>query len=143
MVLIMARPWPHPVTGIFWFRMAVPLKLRPLVNKREEKCSLQTRDPEEAKIRHALKAAEVRRRWSGLKEGPRSLSQKDAIALAGKFYREMVARHEENPGPERRWERQWRQGGMEVRRAPRPWPTHRTLVGRFLTRRTGARQGQL
>ncbi|WP_341511405.1 DUF6538 domain-containing protein [Bradyrhizobium sp. ISRA442] len=74
----MARPWPHPATGIFWFRMAVPLKLRPIVNKREEKCSLKTRDPEEAKIRHALKAAEVRRRWSGLKEGVRSLSQKEA-----------------------------------------------------------------
>lgn len=97
MVLIMARPWPHPVTGIFWFRMALPLKLRLVVNKHEEKCSLRTRHPDEAKIRHALKAAEVRRHWSGLKEGVRSLSQKEAVALAGVFCRQMVARHEDNP----------------------------------------------
>jgi integrase len=113
--------------------MDVPLKLRPVIKKREEKCSLRTRDPDEAKIRHALKAAEVRQRWSGLKEGPRTLTQKEAVALAGEFYRKMVARHEENPVPARRWERQWRQGEMEVRRAPKSWPIHRAQVRNFLT----------
>ncbi len=49
MPLAMARPWKHPKTGIFWLRKRVPDDLRPLVGKREEKRSLHTRDPAEAK----------------------------------------------------------------------------------------------
>ena len=53
MVLKMARPTRHPVTGIFQLRKRVPQQLIPLVGKREEKASLGTRDPQEAKIAHA------------------------------------------------------------------------------------------
>ena len=108
MVLMMARPWLHPTTGIFWFRMGVPAKLRPIVKKREEKCSLRTRDPDEARIRHALKTAEVRRRWNGLRSGVQALTFKQAGALAGKFYRERIAANDENPGSPEQWENKFK-----------------------------------
>jgi hypothetical protein len=53
----MARPFRHPVTGIYWYRKRVPDALRSIVGKREEKVSLKTRDPAEAKIAHAKIAA--------------------------------------------------------------------------------------
>jgi hypothetical protein len=53
MPLAMSRPWKHPSSGVFWFRKGAPEDLRKLVGKREEKRSLQTRDPAEAKRRHA------------------------------------------------------------------------------------------
>ncbi|WP_456763202.1 DUF6538 domain-containing protein [Bradyrhizobium sp. USDA 4011] len=43
----MSRPWKHPKTGIYQLRKVVPDDLRKLVGKREEKLSLQTRDPAE------------------------------------------------------------------------------------------------
>lgn len=49
----MSRPWKHPKTGIYQLRKAVPDDLRKIVGKREEKVSLQTRDPGEAKQRFA------------------------------------------------------------------------------------------
>lgn len=57
MPLAMARPWKHPKTGIFWLRRAVPDDLRLLVGKREEKRTLGTRDPTEARIRHVAELA--------------------------------------------------------------------------------------
>ena len=53
MPLAMSRPWKHPNSGVYWLRKGVPEDLRTLVGKREEKRSLQTRDPIEAKQRHA------------------------------------------------------------------------------------------
>jgi hypothetical protein len=48
----------------------VPEDLRELVGKREEKRSLQTRDPAEAKRRHAEALAEIEQRWANLRAGP-------------------------------------------------------------------------
>jgi hypothetical protein len=67
MVLAMARPWQHPRTGIFWLRKRVPADLVPIVNRREEKRTLGTRDPAEAKKRHAEALAELERRWEQLR----------------------------------------------------------------------------
>jgi hypothetical protein len=50
MVLAMSRPVKHPKTGIYYFRKAVPEDLRALVGKREEKISLGTKNPAEAKL---------------------------------------------------------------------------------------------
>ncbi|WP_415192983.1 DUF6538 domain-containing protein [Rhodopseudomonas sp.] len=74
MVLVMARPFRHPKTGIFWFRKRVPDSLRALVGKREHKVTLGTRDPAEAKIAHARIAAEVEERWSRLRVGAQALA---------------------------------------------------------------------
>lgn len=45
----MARPWKHPKTGVYWLRKRVPDDLRAGIGKREEKLTLKTRDPAEAK----------------------------------------------------------------------------------------------
>lgn len=103
MVLRMSRPQKHPKTGIFQFRKRVPSHLQALVGKKEEKTSLGTRDPAEARILHARMLADVEARWRQLSYGRISLSQKQAEAIAGEIYREMVANHEENPGSADTW----------------------------------------
>lgn len=55
-------------------------------------------------MRHALKATEVARRWAGLGTGVHWLTFKQATALAGRFYRERIAAHEDNPGSAEQWE---------------------------------------
>lgn len=56
----MAGIWQHPKSKNFWFRMAVPERLRARVGKREFKYSLETTDPNLARLRHADKLGEVR-----------------------------------------------------------------------------------
>lgn len=93
MPLAMSRPWPHPDTGIFWFRKRVPDDLRNLVQKSEERFSLRTRDPREAKRLHALKLAEVEERWANLRAGERPSSQDDVTrhaATIGDYLRRQV-----------------------------------------------------
>ena len=53
MVLTMSRPVRHPKTGIHQLRKRVPDHLIEIVGKHEEKISLKSRDPDEAKIVHA------------------------------------------------------------------------------------------
>lgn len=98
MVLRMTRPWKHPQSGIYWYRKRVPDTLRSIIGKSEEKCSLGTRDPQEAKIAHARVAAEVEARWAGLRAGVRTLTHKQAVAIAGEIYRAMIAEHGDDPG---------------------------------------------
>ncbi|MGE5387637.1 MAG: DUF6538 domain-containing protein, partial [Hyphomicrobiales bacterium] len=78
MALAMARPWKHPKTGIYWLRKRVPDELRSLLGKREEKRSLGTRDPEQAKRRHAQALAELEDRWANLQAGPTTLTEREA-----------------------------------------------------------------
>jgi integrase len=137
MVLRMARPWPHPVTGIYWFRMAVPAQLRPILKKTEEKCSLRTRDPEQAKLRHAVKAAEVARRWAGLRRGVQTLTFKQATALAGKFYRERIAANENDPGAPEQWENKFKKLKQDGKLIPEKGPD---AVGLWLHYRWHAKQ---
>ncbi|WP_306421693.1 DUF6538 domain-containing protein [Methylobacterium dankookense] len=49
----MSRPSRHPKTGIFWLRKRVPSDLVAHAGRAIEYFSLQTRDPIEAKQRHA------------------------------------------------------------------------------------------
>lgn len=79
MALSMSRPWKHPDSGYYWFRRRVPEDLRALVGKREERLSLGTRGPVEAKRLHALKLAEIEERWSNLRQSRHELSA-DAIS---------------------------------------------------------------
>jgi hypothetical protein len=114
----MAKPQKDEKTGVYYFRKGVPLALREAVGLTELRKSLGTKDPAEAKRRHAEVALEVDAEWDRLRaalklgEGSRdperrpqliSLSQKDAHALAGEFYREFVAENEANPGSADRW----------------------------------------
>jgi hypothetical protein len=85
MTLAMTRPWKHPDSGFYWFRKRVPDDLRNLIGKREERFSLGTRDPVEAKRLHVLKLAEVEERWSNLRVGQRALSPDDIVRLAAEI----------------------------------------------------------
>ena len=95
MVLKMPRPVKHPKTGIYQFRKRVPDDLRSMVGKREEKASLGTRDPGEARTLHARKLAEVEERWRMLRSGILTLTEKQAVAISGEIYRKLVADYDE------------------------------------------------
>lgn len=97
MVLRMNHPWPHPDSGIYYFRKRVPKPIQHLVGRDMEKISLRTRDPEVARIEFARVSLEVQRRWRELSAGHRSLSEKQAAGIAGEIYHAMVEEHEENP----------------------------------------------
>jgi Phage integrase, N-terminal SAM-like domain len=110
----------------------VPEALRPLVGKREEKVSLETRDWREAGPRHAGVAAEVSARWERLRQAvaPKPLvrlTHKEAVALAGEVYRRRVAAHEADPGRPDRWRDELLMDGLSHSAKARP-------VDRFLAR---------
>lgn len=94
----MSRPVKHPKTGVYYFRKAVPEDLRALVGKREEKVSLGTKNPADAKLAHARIAEEVEARWKALRSQPEPLTQKQVVALSGEVYREWLALFTDNPG---------------------------------------------
>jgi integrase len=77
MALAMARPWKHPKTGIYWLRKRIPDDLRARLGKREEKLTLKTRDPAEAKRLHAAAVAALEQRWSNMRAPVRKLDQAD------------------------------------------------------------------
>jgi hypothetical protein len=104
MALAMSRPWKHPKTGIYWLRKGVPEALREAVGKREEKLSLQTRDPVEAKQRHAEALADIEKRWANLRAGPKSLSEREAHQLAIAAHDNWLARYRDNPSQQTSWD---------------------------------------
>ena len=104
MPLTMARPWKHPNSGVYWLRRRVPDDLRSLVGKREEKRSLGTRDPQEAKRRHAQLITELDARWKNLRAGPRILTEREAHEIAATLYDQHMARYSENPSEQKFWD---------------------------------------
>ena len=82
MALAMSRPWKHPKTGIYWLRKRVPDELQKLVGKREEKQSLGTRDPAEAKRKHLAALTAVEEGWANLRGAPRTLTEREAYEIA-------------------------------------------------------------
>lgn len=104
MPLAMSRPWKHPKTGIYQLRKAVPDELRSLVGKREEKVSLQTRDPAEAKVRHAKALAELEARWANLRAGPKPLTERDAHHLAILAHDRWLEQYRDNPSQQTSWD---------------------------------------
>jgi len=98
MVLMMSRPFKHPKTGVYQFRKAVPMDLRPILGKVEEKRSLRTKDPAEARQRHAEVAAEVEKAWQGLRRGPQHLTMRQIVGLAGEVYAGWVRDLSDEPG---------------------------------------------
>ena len=103
MALRMAQPWPHPTTGVFWFRRAVPRDLRDLVGKREELASLKTKDPAEGRVRYAQRSAEVKARWANLRAGARKLTEREAHALAASAHDEWLDLHSDDPSFQVGW----------------------------------------
>ena len=68
MALVMARPWKHPKTGVYWLRKAVPKELRAIVGKLDEKKTLGTKEPAEAKRLHASALADLEAQWAQLRD---------------------------------------------------------------------------
>jgi integrase len=99
----MSRPWKHPNSGVYWLRKGVPAELRKLVGKREEKRSLGTRDPLEAKRRHAEVLAEIEARWANLRAGPKTLTEREAHQLAIAVHDRWLRQHLENPSQQTAW----------------------------------------
>jgi len=102
---------------MYWFRKAIPDDLRPILGKREEKFSLRTKNPGEAQALHARRAAEIAEKWARLR-GRAAPDHVDLYALAGEFYREMLAKHQRNPGDEKRWLAEIEKHGSMTRKAP-------------------------
>jgi integrase len=103
MALAMARPWKHPKTGVYWFRKRVPASLQPSVGKSEEKFSLRTKDPAEAKRLHAAAIVKVDQRWATLREPPKTLTEMEAHELARPLFDWFVALHQDNPSEQTMW----------------------------------------
>jgi integrase len=103
MPLAMSRPWKHPRSGVYYLRKGVPEDLRQLVGKREEKRSLETRDPAEAKRRHAEALADVEVRWANLRAGPKALTEREAHQLAMTVHDRWLRQYLENPSQQIAW----------------------------------------
>ena len=112
----MPKPQLHR-NGIYYARLWVPTDLQAVLGKVEVTRSLRTRDPAEAKRRYRQVVAEVESEWENRRiaatfvqpadpvtPAPRTISEMEATALAGEFYRELVAKHGENPGTPAHWE---------------------------------------
>jgi hypothetical protein len=82
--------------------MSVPVRLT--AKTRIIQFSLRTSDPHEVRVRHAVASAHVESFWAAMREGPARLSQRQAVALAGEVYRDIVRTFEDDPGDPTRWE---------------------------------------
>lgn len=115
----MTRPWKHPDSGYYWFRKRVPDDLREAVGKREERFSLGTREPNEAKRLLALKLAEVEERWSNLRRGQRPLSPDDIAREAAAIGDQVRRQLDADPYQLLAWDVEvgaslWKQTGRDV-----------------------------
>jgi integrase len=100
----MAQPFKHPKSGVYYYRRVVPGHLRQALGKTEFRISLGTKDLREAKRLYPEKAAEVEARFARAAGGPVVLTHQQIIALAGRWYRQMLDKYEANPGDEVGWE---------------------------------------
>ncbi|MDR3498111.1 MAG: tyrosine-type recombinase/integrase [Parvibaculum sp.] len=118
MVLMVARPHRDTKSGVYYLRERVPADL--LASARGTfvtlpvgqtftrarvgdvvKVSLRTKDNGDAKRLFAVAHAALEMHWEALRQGPRKLNHKEAVALAGEVYRAFTASIEHDPrGPE-------------------------------------------
>jgi len=92
MVLSVCQP--AKIKGVYYFRKGIPAALRPLVGGRWEwKVSLETKDPHEARRKHALEAvrvaqeeANLRRQLAALSAPPLAELDAETIKRVGEAY---------------------------------------------------------
>lgn len=104
MSLKMSSPWKHPKTGVYWIRRRVPAHLVALVGRSEEKQSLRTKDPAEAKRAFSLAMATIEERWANLERGAHILTAREAVNLARVFYDGMVDEFRDQPLLQTKWD---------------------------------------
>ncbi len=105
MVLQMPRPFKHPRSSVYYFRVRVPADLVGLVGRTEIKVSLGTKDPSLAKQLFSEKERETEARWKSLRARPETLPHRQIVALAGKLYLKFMAPLEDEPGEPELWHR--------------------------------------
>ncbi len=106
----MAGPWPHPKTGILWYRKATPSDIwaaRDRLNEigvkvtREVQRSLGTRNRQEAELAYSKVSVEVEEQWgiwrALLASGPTDLNHRNLMALAGGNAKAYVEAFENQP----------------------------------------------
>lgn len=128
MLLSMARPIRRDSSSQIYFRKKLPQHLKavalgktvtlqlspaspqdaPLVVStrigQEVKFSLQTADPDLAKVRYAEAAVQLDRHFASFLAGPKPLTQKEAAWLAGLVYKGFAEGGEDEPGSSTTWE---------------------------------------
>ena len=121
MIIPMTRPWRHPQTGVWYFRCRLPADLAHKVRGQSVsitvagisssiklssivKVSMRTKDTGEARLRHALVQSQFERRWASIRSDVSTLSHKRIQGLAGVWYRELVACHQDDPGDCEGWD---------------------------------------
>jgi hypothetical protein len=77
---------------MYWLCKRGPNDLRTQLGKREEKRSLETRDPAEAKQRLAAVLAELDKRWANLRADPRAPTGREAHEIAVRAHDAHLAR---------------------------------------------------
>ncbi|WP_237709525.1 site-specific integrase [Pseudomonas oryzihabitans] len=100
----MAQPFLHPSSGVFYLRRRVPDELRPVLG-REYKRSLKTRDPAEAKARHAVEWTRSEEAFSLARAQLASvqvLTKRDMQQLAARWFRQELEALEQS-GNFRAW----------------------------------------
>ena len=90
MVLQMGRPEKNRRSGVYYFREKTPVDLLSVHPKPEVDWSLRTKDPEEAKVRHAEAARKQALVWATLRKRPEPLPHAQVVALSGILYRDMM-----------------------------------------------------
>ncbi|WP_412499956.1 DUF6538 domain-containing protein [Shewanella chilikensis] len=93
---IMASPYKHPATGVYYFRMAVPKELVPVIGKTVFKTSLKTKDLKEAKrlFPQHLDAAQKQLDFAKLKLSNSAnveLTMRDCAIIAERWYMNVKA----------------------------------------------------
>lgn len=91
MVLSMSRPQKRGNSGVYYLRKRVPRALLSVVGKKEVWVSLDTKDPERAKVLHREKETELATKWARMDAGPQYLDDEQVEAFAGEIYRDRLA----------------------------------------------------
>ncbi len=94
----MPSPTKHPDSGIYYFRVRVPAEIKAPLGKRTIKESLHTKDAAEARVRFTERYARANRDWAAQRAGPKRLTLRQIVALAGTRYRDNVAILGDDPG---------------------------------------------
>lgn len=94
MVLAMSRPFKHPKTGVYWLRKRLPADIAGSTGRSIITKTLGTKDPEEAKRKHAAVLAELEFEWAQIRlRGRAQIDQNSPNAVADTDFGHHTARY--------------------------------------------------
>ena len=121
MILKMANPWKHPLTGVYYYRQRPPALFRerlkgqrlgliidgkpvPVLVRDLVKVSLRTKEANPARERFRDVSAQVDRLYRAFDGDAFTLSHEQVTQLAGEWYRSIVGAYRANPGDAEGWD---------------------------------------